>query len=130
MSIVDAPQAIRSHLLSYSDLTDLVGDRISQGSAPQKGWTPSDGPCVTYRLVGGRVDGNDAVLLPMVVVDSWASTPQGAHAVYLQVFAALDDQSSAHIQHSAIETIGEDLIDPDTHWPFTSATFRAWVAKE
>jgi len=130
MTITNASVAVRNHLLTYADLTALVGTRIWEGEQPVKGYTPAAGPAVTFQLVGGILDDNDAVQLPILVVDAWAETPLESQTVYLQVFAALDNQSSAYLQHGIIETLGETTRHPDTGWPFTTSSYRVWVVKE
>ena len=130
MTYINVNTYIIAHLASYPAITALAGARIWQGEQPTGNYTPADGAAITFQFVGGIIDFNDALQLPLLIVDCWASTPLASYQLYLQVLEALDCKSSAYLQHSIVETLGETVRHPDTGWPFTTSSYRVWILKE
>lgn len=123
--MIDAQDIIRDYLLTDTPLVALVGSRIHAGrNVPPPGYQEaSDGDCLTFRVRGGRMDYEDALVIPSVQFKFYSTSEAGAQAGYRALYDALHGATSGDILHAEIDILGQTLEEPGTQWVFVLAFF-------
>jgi len=126
--LVDPHTTIRTFLAADATLTALTSTRIYAGrDVPPKGYKPSDGACVVFRVRGGAPDYDDALLNPSVQFKVYGEDEVAAFAVYQALYDRLHNGYSATILHAESEVLGQLLEEPDTEWRFVLAYFLVQI---
>lgn len=130
--MVDVEKAIRDYLKIRPELTQYTEARIYAGrDVPPVGYSlPDDGPCVTFRVRGGLADYDDALANPSVQFKCYGSTEYRARQVHRALYDVLQNGHDGAILHAEAEVLGQDLEEPDTHWPFVLSYFTVMVRQE
>ena len=127
--MIDVNAIVRAFLLTDATLKGLVESRLYAGkSVPPERYKPKDKdgnsqPCICFQIRGGSPDYDDALLKPSIQFKCYAATPLAAGALYRALVDALHNASSADILYAEQETLGADLREPATGWPFVLTHF-------
>ena len=125
--MIDSNAAIVEFLKTDAPLTTKVGTNIYVGRL-KDGFNL--GPAVVVSTRGGRAELYVPHIRPSVQFKCYGSTQIEAREVYRLIFDALDGidgvtlVSGRHIANALEEVHGQDLIDPDTNWPFVLSFFE------
>lgn len=131
MSLPDTNVITRTHLLTCTDLTDLVSTRIYCPRAPEN----ADLPNVTFFTRGGRSTPYIPDLpSPSIQFDCWADDPIEAREIYRALYDALQGIQNVAVGSntilSAIEEVqGQDLVDTDIPGRFRVLSFWEIIVK-
>jgi len=122
--LIDVQARIRNYLLADVALVALVGARIYAGRAePPPGYKPGDGAALVFKVRGGGLDYEDALLIPSVQFKCYGEDEVSAWMCYCALHDALHDGRSAQILHAEAETLGQPLEEPQTEWRYVLAHF-------
>jgi hypothetical protein len=125
----DENKTLRDFLLTNAALVVLVGARVYAGiDMPAEGYKPSVGGAITFRARGGAVDYSDALLDPSMQFKCYGETPALARAVYAALYDALHQARGGLVRHAWCDVIGQDLLEPETGWPFVLAYFTVRIS--
>lgn len=119
----DAVALLRTHLLTISAVTDLVGSNIT-------GDVPADRPATFIQLTRtGGISRDLVVDDPQVTVDSWAATQASAMHLAQLVRAHLHAIEGTVLEGVAVYGVAEvsgpvDLPDPDSQAARVRQTFQ------
>ena len=126
--MVDPHTTIRTFLVADATLIALTGSRIYAGrDVPPKGYKPSDGACIVFRVRGGGPDYDDALLNPSVQFKVYAEDELDAYTAYRALYDRLHNGYSVAILHAESEVLGQLLEEPDTEWRFVLAYFLVQI---
>lgn len=114
---VDPHPLITEYLASVSQVTTLTSTRIWAGEdTPPKGYEPTQGGAVVFRVRGGSEDHSPHYARPSVQVKCYAATRQLAYELALKVKAALGEMHLAGLPTGRAETL-PNLINEVNGWP-------------
>jgi hypothetical protein len=131
--MIDVHTTVRTFLLANAGLTDLVNTRVFAGrNEPPPGYTPGDGPCVTFKARGGAGpyrgrDYEDALIVPSMQFKCYGASEVEAYQVYRALADALHGRHGASILHAEEAGVGQPLEEPDTEWRFVLSFFDVMV---
>ncbi len=126
--MVDPHGVVRGFLMLDVALRELVGERVYAGrDVPPEGYGVEAGPCVCFRVRGGRPDYEDALLVPSVQVKCYGTDEVEANGVYRAVYGRLHNGAGAGILHAECETLGVPLEEPETEWHFVLSFFTIQI---
>ena len=126
--MVDASLVIRDYLLSKPEIVAVVADRVyAERSAPPPGYREEDGPCIVFKVRGGSISYEDALLLPSVQIACYAPSAYDARIVWNVVFSVLHGATTARILHAEAADLGESLVEPETGWNFVVGYFSMMI---
>lgn len=114
---VDPHSLIADYLTTVSQVTTLTGSRIWAGEdTPAKGYTPTVGGAIVFRVRGGPEDHAPHYARPSVQFKCYAATRAAAYTLALTVKAALDEMHLAGLPTGQVETM-PNLINEVNGWP-------------
>lgn len=124
--MIDAGKQLRDLLLSKADLTALTGARIyAETDFPAKGYTPANGPAVTFRIRGGGQETQQNALLSLSVqFKCYGADEVKANQCYRALHDVLDQARSGTVCWAEMETPGQTLREPETGWVFVLTFYR------
>ena len=123
--MIDALSVIRTHVLTISAVTALVGSRVYAGEdVPPAGVLPGDGDCITFNVRGGLADYDDALLNPSVQFKCYSTSALNANTLYRALYDGLQNSYGANVTHVECEAIGQTLREPETEWPYVLSFWR------
>ena len=131
MSLPDTNTILREYLLTQTDLTDLVVQRIYCPRAPEN----ADLPNITFFTRGGRSTPYIPDLpSPSIQFDCWADDSIKAREIYRALYDALQGIQNVTVDSntimSAIEEVhGQDLVDTDIPGRFRVLSFWEIIIK-
>ena len=127
--MIDAPRALREHLLADANVVAQCGDRVwADTDTPAPGYKPSDGGAIVFTFRGGIPDYSDALLVPSVQFKCYGgSSPYDAQETYRVLYDAMQNTAGAEVRHARCEVIGQSLSEPDSGWPFVLTYFKVWI---
>jgi len=131
MSLPDTNTILREYLLTQTDLTDLVVQRIYCPRAPEN----ADLPNITFFTRGGRSTPYIPDLpSPSIQFDCWADDSIKAREIYRALYNALQGIQNVTVDSntimSAIEEVhGQDLVDTDIPGRFRVLSFWEIIIK-
>jgi len=118
--MVDTNIIILTYLLSKTDITDLVSDRIYAANPLPENTTL---PAIAFFTRGGTsIPEVPVVVSPSVQFNCWAETPDGAREVYRALYDVLNglnnaeitiDGTNYYITYAREEVQGQDIQDID-----------------
>lgn len=125
---VDVLDVVRDFLLADATVAGLVSTRVYAGrDVPPAGYAISDGPAITLRVRGGRMGYDDVLYIASLQIKCYGASERAADTLYRAVFDRLHNGHNEDLLHAEIETLGQQLEEPETEWPFTLAYFLAMV---
>lgn len=114
---VDPHPLIADYLATVSQVATLTGTRIWAGEdTPPKGYEPTQGRAIVFRVRGGLEDHSPHYARPSVQVKCYAPTRQTAYELALIVKAALSEMHLAGLPSGRAETL-PNLINEVNGWP-------------
>ena len=126
---IDSNSVVRAYLITKTDLTDLVSERIFCPRLPENTTLPA----VSFFTRGGVSNPYIAKIVnPSIQFDCWAKNPINAREVYRALFSSLQGiqmtdvvvGATTYTIHSAIEEVtGQDLVDNDIQGYFRTLCF-------
>lgn len=125
--MIDSNAAIVEFLKTDGPLATKVGTDIYAGRL-KDGFEL--GPAIVVSTRGGKAEVYIPHIKPSIQVKCYGTTQMEAREVYGLIFDALHGidsitlGSGRHIASALEEVQGQDLIDPDTNWPFVLAFFE------
>ncbi len=130
--MIDVHDALLTFLeVAGTELNGMVADRLFAGrSVPPVGYDPGDGPCVCFRVRGGRPDYDDALLMTSVQFKTYGHNEERAFEVYRALYDRLHNGHDDVILHAEAEGIGQPLEEPGTEWRYVLAFFLVMVRDE
>jgi len=135
----DVHKTISEFLLAQTTLTAKVDNRIWVGSEPPSSYKPTgatdrkaykprdDGPAIVFKVRGGGLDYEDAVLSPSVQFKIYGRTAINADVVYRVLCDVLHGGHDDEILNGELEMLGQLLYEPDTDWPYIMTAFRVMI---
>lgn len=127
--MIDILAQIRSHLLTVSDVTNLVVDRIYAATTHDNlppGYTPQGtGAAIAFNIRGGASDYTSVILDPSVQFQCFGATEQLAYQLDGVLHDALHDQKTQYFKIARREVLGTLLYTPPpTLWPYVLSFFE------
>lgn len=114
---VDPHSLITDYLATVSQVTTLTGSRIWAGEdTPPKGYEPTQGSAVVFRVRGGTEDHSPHYARPSVQFKCYGATRAAAYQLARTVKAALDDAPIPGLPSGRAETL-PNLINEANGWP-------------
>ena len=121
--MIDVEAEIRAFLVGQAALTALVGARIYAGTdVPAVDYQPSVGPCICFKVRGGRFETEQRGLIaPSVQFKCYGATELEANGCYRTLHDVLDLGRGATMRYALAEGPGQLLQDQerDKDWWFT-----------
>ena len=132
LTAIDTNSILVTYFKTQSTLTDLTTTARIYGPPG----LPADftiQPAVSFFTSGGNSDLYVTELRsPSKTIKCWGSTPVEARQVYRALYQVLQGIERVTVESNIIlcaeqEVEGQDLIDPDTDWPFVLTFFKVMM---
>jgi len=129
--VIDVEAEILKFLARIIPLMAVVGTRIYAGTdVPAVGYKPSDGPCICFKVRGGRFETEQRDLIaPSVQFKCYGATELEANRCYRTLHDVLDLGRGATMRYALAEGPGQLLQDQerDKAWWFTLVFYTMWM---
>lgn len=114
---IDPHPLISTYLAGVSQVNAVTGARIWAGEdTPPKGYEPTQGGAIVFRVRGGLEDHSAHYARPSVQFKCYAATRVLAYSLALTVKAVLDDAPIPGLPTGKVETL-PNLINEVNGWP-------------